>query len=144
VPLSIKPSAKCPCHSGKAYRDCCKPVHEDPRAATRVEALMRSRYSAFALVLVDHLIATLHASHPDAKLDRPALAQSFASSARAHKYTGLTILDSSEDGERATVTFRARLFERGRDRSFTERSTFLKTESGWQYASAEIDDDSDR
>lgn len=138
--LSIKPNAKCPCHSGKTYRDCCKPVHDDPRAATTAEALMRSRYSAFALVLVDHLVATLHPSHPDAKLDRAALARAFADSARGHKYTGLTILDSSEDGDRATVTFRARLFERGRDRSFTERSTFVKTDTGWQYASAELDE----
>ncbi len=38
----------CPCNSRKKYRDCCKILHDGgfPESAL---ALMRSRYSAYAL-----------------------------------------------------------------------------------------------
>ena len=38
----------CPCHSGLRYAACCGPLHEGAREADTPEALMRSRYAAFA------------------------------------------------------------------------------------------------
>ena len=38
----------CPCGSGTAYGACCGPLHDGAPAAT-AEALMRSRYTAFAV-----------------------------------------------------------------------------------------------
>jgi len=135
--VTIKPGAKCPCHSGKSYRECCQLVHRDPRAARAPEAMMRSRYSGFALGLVDHLVATIHPTHRDAAVGAIALRASIAESARNHKYTGLTVLEASEEGDRATVTFHARVFARGKDVSFDERSTFLREDGVWLYAVGE-------
>lgn len=39
----------CPCQSGKCYVDCCRPFHMQTAQPLTAEALMRSRYSAFAL-----------------------------------------------------------------------------------------------
>lgn len=51
----------CPCESGTPYRDCCAPYHRGASAPTP-EALMRSRYSAYALRLSLYLLATWHPS----------------------------------------------------------------------------------
>jgi SEC-C motif-containing protein len=47
----------CPCDTGKPYDACCKPLHEGVFAANPL-ALMRSRYSAFALSLLSYLNRT--------------------------------------------------------------------------------------
>ncbi len=135
--MNIKPSAKCPCSSGSEYRACCQPVHRAEGCGVSAEKMMRSRYSAFALGLVDYLVATLDPSHADAKLDPAALRAAMGASARGHKYPGLRVI-SVEDGEETSyVTFHARLFERGVDRSFTERSTFRLRGDKWLYAQGE-------
>ena len=38
----------CPCGSGKAYCDCCEPIIKKTTLAPSPEALMRSRYTAYA------------------------------------------------------------------------------------------------
>ncbi|MFO0615052.1 MAG: YchJ family metal-binding protein [Polyangiaceae bacterium] len=137
--MNIKPSSKCPCFSGSAYRDCCQPVHKALGAGVSAEKMMRSRYSAFALGLVDYLVATLDPTHADAKLDPAALRAAMGASARGHKYTGLRILSVEDGEEKSVVTFHARLFEKGQDRSFTERSTFLRRGDKWLYAVGEAE-----
>ena len=88
---------------------------------------MRSRYAAFGAGLVDYLIDTLHPEHEDAKIERAVLAASFQSTVTGFKYTGLRIVEADENGaDGPTVTFVARLFTRGVDHSFAERSLF-----GW-------------
>jgi SEC-C motif domain protein len=49
----------CPCCSELDYSDCCKPYHTGTAAPTAL-ALMRSRYSAYALGLIDYIIQTTH------------------------------------------------------------------------------------
>lgn len=55
----------CPCrqHSDdlRSYADCCEPPHQG-QAAASAEALMRSRFSAFALGLGDYLWRSHHSS----------------------------------------------------------------------------------
>ena len=99
---------------------------------------MRSRYSAFALGLGDYLVKTLAADHPDRGLTADALARELARAKDRQRFLGLTILDAHADGDDSEVTFHARIFERGQDRSFTERSRFVREEGGWRYAAGEI------
>ena len=55
----------CPCqinplsetNSARSYQDCCQPYHES-LAAPNAERLMRSRYSAFVLVLPEYIVKT--------------------------------------------------------------------------------------
>jgi SEC-C motif-containing protein len=128
----------CPCHSGARYAACCKPLHQRSRAAETPEALMRSRYAAFALGLGGYLVWTLAADHPDRALDEAALARELSRAKEAQRFLGLTILQSRVDGERGEVSFRARIYEGGADRSFSERSLFLKEAGEWRYAGGEI------
>lgn len=63
-------SNSCPCESGKPYSKCCEIYHLGSPAPT-AEALMRSRYSAYALAtensaLTEYLLQTWHPdTHPE-------------------------------------------------------------------------------
>lgn len=48
----------CPCCSGKPYEECCKPYHTGEQYAPTAEALMRSRFSAFAIPNGAYLMET--------------------------------------------------------------------------------------
>ncbi|MGW6264199.1 YchJ family protein [Cellulosimicrobium funkei] len=71
--------ARCPCLSGDTYGSCCGRYHAGLRPgpdgaapgphAPTAEALMRSRYSAFAVGDADYLRATWHPSTRPADLD---------------------------------------------------------------------------
>lgn len=94
---------------------------------------MRSRYAAFAVGAIDYLVATTHPSHADAKEPVEELRESIRRVATAHKYTGLTVLDAREDGDAGQVLFRARVFLKGKDFSFTELSEFGRDAGRWKY-----------
>ena len=48
----------CPCCSGKSYEECCRPFHLKEKFPATAEALMRSRFSAFALPNGEYLMET--------------------------------------------------------------------------------------
>lgn len=52
----------CYCCSGLAFDVCCKPFIDGIHTPKTAEALMRSRYSAYATLAVDYIIQTTHAS----------------------------------------------------------------------------------
>lgn len=51
---------ECPYGSARPYAACCEPLHNGVRDAATAEALMRSRYSAYAKGLADYLFRTWH------------------------------------------------------------------------------------
>lgn len=112
----------CPCHSGKAYSECCKRYHEGTAAPTPL-TLMRSRYSAYALKNIDYIIET--AVQPTRSKEE--LVQFAASTS----FDDLTILDAKAN----FVTFRAHLTQNGQDISFTEKSRFERIDGRWKYDS---------
>jgi SEC-C motif-containing protein len=124
---------ECPCHSGLRYDACCGPLHEGVREAETPEALMRSRYAAFARGLGDYLVRTLAADHPDRAHDEAALALALSRAKDTQRFLGLTVIESRVDGDGGEVLFHARIFERGADRSFTERSRFRREGDRWRY-----------
>jgi SEC-C motif-containing protein len=96
---------------------------------------MRSRYSAFALGLGDYLVDTLAATHPDLEGPRAELVRSLGRVGAQRRFVGLRILSASTSpaGDTGEVLFLARIFERGANRSFAERSTFVREAGGWRY-----------
>jgi SEC-C motif domain protein len=126
--------ADCPCHSGLRYSACCEPFHKGAAIAETPEKLMRSRYAAFAKGLGKYLIDTLSATHPDRAQDAKALAIALSRAKDTQRFLGLTILETHADGDRGEVKFHARIFERGKDVSFTEHSVFAKENGAWRYA----------
>ncbi|WP_027348704.1 YchJ family protein [Halotalea alkalilenta] len=132
----------CPCGSGLVYDTCCRPLHQGEREAESAEALMRSRYAAFALGgLGDYLLATWHDDAPaKAGLDAAALSR------RELDWRRLEVLAVDEQGARATVEFRATfsppapLGAKAVEESLHERSRFVREEGRWRYLDGEIFD----
>lgn len=60
---------RCPCCSGLTFDECCRPVIDGSRPAPTAEALMRSRFSAFAVGDRTHLLASWHPDTRPAELE---------------------------------------------------------------------------
>jgi SEC-C motif domain protein len=106
---------------------------------------MRSRYSAFALGEARYLQDTLAEAHPDRYIAPLVFARAILDGKVKRKYLGLTIENSrilpghaGEDGSEGEVLFHARIFERGKDCSFRELSSFAVENARWRYRSGRI------
>src|SRR5262249_20553516 len=89
----------CPCQSDLRYADCCQPLHERRREPATPEALMRSRYAAFALGLGAYLVDTLAEAHPDRARDAKGLAVALSRAKDTQRFLGLRILDAGIEGD---------------------------------------------
>lgn len=128
-------SPACPCSSGLALRTCCLPYLDGKALAPTPTALMRSRYSAFALKAVDHLWRTLAREHEDRSRPEADVRRELRATCSTYKYPGLTILDAKGEDPAAPawVLFHARVFEKGKERSFVEASRFIFEDGAWRY-----------
>ncbi len=117
-------SARCPCHSGLPYGDCCGPLHAGD-AAPDCEHLMRSRYAAYVLQRPDYLLRTWHFSTRPERLD---LDDSPA-------WTSLQVFSSNQKADRGQVHFRA-IYRGHADWQFLEEiSDFCLENDRWFYLS---------
>ncbi len=115
----------CPCESGRAYADCCQPWHDglaQGREAPTPEALMRSRYSAYALGLPDYLLATWHPSTAPGDLDLAPV-----------RWLGLSVRAAETRGDAGVVEFVARCRVDGRGQRLHEISRFVREGGRWYY-----------
>jgi SEC-C motif domain protein len=120
-------SSLCPCLSGRDYATCCQSLHQQLTVAENAEQLMRSRYSAFCLGLVDYLLATLHPSQHQTG-EREALQQSIT---QTH-WLGLKLLDHKQTGDLAEVEFAA-FYTDDPFGQLHERSHFVCEAGRWLY-----------
>ncbi|MFY9627630.1 MAG: YchJ family protein [Methylocystis sp.] len=116
----------CPCRlraeDQKPYSACCAPYLEAGKPAPTAEALMRARYSAFALGKIDFLLDSL-APESRYDFDRKAVAHWSSQS----QWQGLDII-SAEQGQagdkQGFVEFVAHFVMDGETRAHRERSLF--------------------
>ena len=90
---------------------------------------MRSRFAAFALGDAEYLWRTLHSEHEDRAFAKDHVIHTLKSTFDSLKFMRLTIIDAKD----TRVLFLAAVFEKGRDRSFVELSTFAHDGTGWRY-----------
>jgi SEC-C motif domain protein len=129
------PHDPCPCQSGHAFAACCGPLldrQQEPRSRpASAEALMRSRYTAFAIGDVDYLLETLIPETQD-DFDRTEVEEW----SQRSRWTGLEVV-SAEPGkhaDEALVEFIARFQMDGRDLLHHETGRFLRRDGRWLYA----------
>ena len=132
-------SCPCPCGSGDTLDHCCGPLHRGERKAATAEALMRSRYSAYALGKLDYLIAT-HPMPSEAPAQRR---RELKQSCHDSRWRGLKVLSTeagTADDLEGIVRFEA-VFSAGGQR-FVHRETSLfqrrngDPEGDWLYIRA--------
>jgi SEC-C motif domain protein len=119
-------SQSCPCGEG-LYETCCAPLHNHKRQAESALVLMRSRYSAFALGLVDYIALT---QREQTSAESRVALQIWT---RSVVWLSLQIVSHSD----AEVEFRARYIEGRRLVTLSERSSFAQQESRWMYLEGE-------
>jgi len=115
----------CPCGLGQPYEECCGPAHRG-RPPVTAEALMRSRYTAFALDETGYLLSSWHPATRPAEIEAdPQL-----------RWVGLDVLRSSGGGmfdAEGVVEFRAHFRDGGRPGELREVSRFVRHGGHWVY-----------
>jgi SEC-C motif domain protein len=115
----------CPCGLGDDYDACCGRLHAGAPAPT-AEALMRARYSAFAVGDVGYLLRTWHPSgRPETLALDPDL-----------QWTRLAVLETEGGGlfdSAGTVRFRAVYRQDGKRGVHAETSRFVREDGQWSY-----------
>ncbi|WP_445940880.1 YchJ family protein [Pseudomonas sp.] len=123
-------STTCPCGSGQLLTLCCGLYHAGTPAPS-AEALMRSRYSAYALGLIDYLArSTLPAQQ--AGLDHDAIrAWSLGSTWLGLEVEQTQLIEG--EPQHAYVTFTAHWRDAGGAHSHRERSAFVRNNGQWYF-----------
>ncbi|MEV6794482.1 YchJ family metal-binding protein [Streptomyces sp. NPDC051320] len=122
----VTAEAPCPCGLPAPYGECCGRFHAGRAAAPTAEALMRSRFSAFAVGDAAYL---LRSWHPGTRPPRVEFDPE-------QHWQRLEILETTEGSAfhtRGTVTFRAHYTYRGEPGELEERSTFERHDGAWVY-----------
>ena len=118
-------SLACYCCSNKHFQDCCEPTIKGLAKAKTAEALMRSRYSAYATHEADYLVATTHIS--ERKYHTKADILDWATT---NKWLQLEIINSTEN----TVEFKAYFLDSMlQNHIHHELSTFIFENGSWFY-----------
>lgn len=127
---------QCTCGSGRSYDTCCGPLIAGLPAPT-VEALMRSRYTAYARGDANYLQRT-SAGPAALRFDRADIENSF----QRTEWLGLEVR-KVEAGKAADnlghVTFTVRFRQNGEIHALSERSEFRRVDGAWCYWSGEAD-----
>lgn len=120
----------CPCGSGNTLDQCCGRYHAGTPAPS-AELLMRSRYSAYVLGLVDYLQATTLPVQQTG-LDMDGMRRWSLDST----WLGLEVNESAVLGgkpEHARVTFTARWHDQAGEHVHQERSAFVQCDGKWYF-----------
>lgn len=118
----------CPCCSGKSSEDCCQPYHKKEKFPPTAEALMRSRFSAFAIPNGEYLWETT--SPGKRKFHNKKSLQEWG---EINDWTKLEIVDTPSMNK---VEFKAFYTdEDGNQQVHHELSTFKTIQNRWYYVS---------
>ncbi|WP_406135481.1 YchJ family protein [Streptomyces sp. NBC_01089] len=128
----------CPCGLPAPYGQCCGRFHSGQAAAPTAEALMRSRFSAFAVGDTAYLLRSWHPETRPPRVDLDA----------GQRWGRLEILATTGGTAfhtTGTVTFRAHFTSRGKPGELCEHSRFERYEGAWVYVDGTVDgpDDGD-
>lgn len=123
----------CQCHSGKSYKECCQKLHKGAPPSDAL-ALMRSRYCAYALGLIDYIIFSEY-GETSSQIPNQLRKQQIERTYAGIEFMGLDIHEFVPGDEVSTVTFRAVLAHNGLDLSFVEKSLFKRIHGFWKYVS---------
>lgn len=122
--------ANCYCGNSISFEECCAPYIEEIKKPATAEALMRSRYSAYAIGNADYLVETTHISTRKHHKKSDILAWS-----KANQWLKLIVLNATEN----TVTFEAYFLDENLNAQIHKEHSYFKLENGiWYYVDGEF------
>ncbi len=128
--------ALCPCGTGKEYEECCLPIIKGEGKAATAEALMRSRYSAYANAEVEFLI---HSVHPRKRHSMEE--KNIRDWSEKSKWHGLEIISTEKGGpedSEGTVEFIAHYSQGENKVDHHETAAFKKEDDTWFFVDGKI------
>ena len=123
----------CPCGSNKRFDKCCLPIIKQAAEASSPEALMRSRYSAYAHKEYQYLVET-YAKATRAKVNIGHL----SAGEDATKWLKLEVLNATENGDKGEVEFIAYYQINKNFYAMHERSRFVQEAGFWRYLDGDM------
>lgn len=120
-------SEYCLCGSGLPYGQCCGLFHSGQTLPVTAEALMRSRFTAYALRNADYLSHTWDADRCPETIDF---------SREKAEWRKLEIIETKKGGAKdgkGLVEFKAYFIQEGEEYALHEISRFIKTANRWYY-----------
>lgn len=123
------PTAPCPCGRDATFASCCGPYVRGDVHAPTAEALMRSRYTAYATGVVDHVVRTTWPA-----LQKGLDPKGIAKWSRDSTWQGLDIVKTERGGEAddtGLVEFRARYRDGTGDQVHHELAEFKRQDGHW-------------
>ncbi|MDX3234619.1 YchJ family metal-binding protein [Streptomyces sp. ME03-5709C] len=125
-PVPPAHGAPCPCGLPAGYGECCGRYHSGEAAAPTAEALMRSRFSAYAVGDAAYVLRTWHPRTRPADLD-------LGDGLRWERLEILGTTDGTAFHSEGTVAFRAHYSLRGNHDVMEENSRFVRHDGAWVY-----------
>ena len=126
----------CPCGSGRGYSVCCEPYISGREKAPDAQALMRSRYSAYAEHEIDYIINTC-VKRGKEDIDY----KSTRDWSEKSKWLGLKIISAEKGGpadSEGTVEFEAVYEQNGLKDIHHETAKFIKKNDEWLYSDGRV------
>lgn len=146
--------APCPCGSGAAYEACCSPYHRGDAPVPTPEALLRSRYSAYAAKDPQFIADTTHPDSPEYTGSRASYIGTVKQTMRRLDPLQLSILGSEpgQDANEAFISFRLkrRIKDPETPRNapevdeVVERSRFVRVSNKWYYLDSTFVDEQEQ
>ena len=124
--MKISKNSKCPCGSGKKYKECCYKWHKIGSAPNAL-LLMKSGYTAYAIGNAEYIIKTTHPGSPHYEKDLNTWKKSIKEFSKS-EFKKLEIIEFIDGEKEAYVEFKAYID----DYVMHEKSSFLK-ENKWCY-----------
>ena len=123
---------RCYCCSGKQFEDCCQPFFKGIAKPPTAESLMRSRYSAYAIVDVEYLVKTTYPSNR--RNYDPQSIRQWASSNEWQKLEIISVQKGTSRDKNGMVEFKAFYLDVNlRPQIHHENSKFVKELGKWFY-----------
>jgi SEC-C motif-containing protein len=126
----------CPCGSGLAYKTCCEPIIKGKQPAATAEALMRSRYTAYATGEIGHLGASLRAD--DRGSFDPESAKEWAESAQWNRLEIVTTERGGTEDADGIVEFKAHYTVKDQEQEHHERARFARENGRWVFVEGRV------
>ncbi|WP_422115009.1 YchJ family protein [Brachybacterium sp. UNK5269] len=135
APTPPSDQTRCPCGSGDIFGACCGPILRRERRAPTAEALMRSRYTAFAVRDLEHLLSSWH---PQTRPPRDELARSLSEEVRWLRLEVLATASGGPFDAAGTVEFTAISKGPQARQEQHEVSRFVREQGWWLYVDGDL------
>jgi SEC-C motif domain protein len=131
----------CNCGSGIQYRSCCKILHDGNLSGKSPEAIVRSRFTAFSLGLLDYITKTTHPENIEyVSADKTSKRKTWERSIRQYMdentFKELDFIGTNnDDPDEPTVKFVVKYERKSDNKLFglEETSIFKKEADAWLY-----------